>query len=128
MSKSIPWGNEAVPRDIHCPEPSKGGYSAFSSGPMMDPTPKDINISSVFPIGDSGPIPTTDSNFQMSSEGPPYGQPSTDESNFAKLEHKLAHKKGVTNPAGLAAKIGREELGEKEMARRSAEGRKHREE
>jgi hypothetical protein len=46
-----------------------------------------------------------------------------DESPFAHLEHKLAHKPGVTNPAGLAAKIGREKLGEKEMERRSIAGR-----
>jgi len=48
---------------------------------------------------------------------------SVDESAFAHLEHKLSHKKGVTNPAGLAAKIGREKLGEKEMERRSIAGR-----
>jgi hypothetical protein len=52
-----------------------------------------------------------------------YGIPSTD-SDFTKLENKLSHEKGVTNPAGLAAKIGREKLGEAEMARRSAEARK----
>ena len=43
---------------------------------------------------------------------------------FQQLENKLAHEKGVTDPAALAAKIGREKLGEAEMARRSAEGRK----
>jgi hypothetical protein len=42
---------------------------------------------------------------------------------FQKLEHKLAHKPGVTDPAALAAKIGREKLGQKEMTRRSVEGR-----
>jgi hypothetical protein len=42
---------------------------------------------------------------------------------FQKLENKLAHKKGVTDPAALAAKIGREELGEKEMERRSLAGK-----
>src|SRR6185312_471277 len=115
MSKSIPWGNEASPREISCPEPMQRGYSAFSSGPMMDPTPHDPTVQGPGFSGGLDSIPVMDSNFQMSSQGPPYETPSTDESNFAKLEHKLAHKKGVTNPAGLAAKIGRGKLGEKEM-------------
>lgn len=47
------------------------------------------------------------------------------ESDFDKLKNKLAHKKNPPrDPAAVAAKIGREKLGEKEMARRSAEGRK----
>lgn len=43
---------------------------------------------------------------------------------FAKLKGKLAHKKGVKNPAALAASIGRKKLGNKEMARRAAAGKK----
>lgn len=43
---------------------------------------------------------------------------------FATLEHSLAHKKGITDPKALAAEIGRKKLGEAEMARRSAAGRK----
>jgi hypothetical protein len=43
---------------------------------------------------------------------------------FGKLSGSLAHRKGVHNPKALAAWIGRKDLGEKEMARRSAEGRK----
>ena len=47
------------------------------------------------------------------------------ESAFDKLKNKLAHKKNPPrDPAAVAAKIGREKLGEKEMARRAAEGRK----
>lgn len=47
------------------------------------------------------------------------------ESDFDKLKNKLAHKKNPPrDPAAVAAKIGREKLGEKEMARRAAEGRK----
>ena len=49
------------------------------------------------------------------------GRPDSD---FSKLENKLAHTKGVTSPAGLAAYIGRKELGQKEMTERSVEGRK----
>ena len=45
------------------------------------------------------------------------------DSDFTKLEHKLEHQKGVTNPAALTAAIGRKELGQKEMTRRSVEGR-----
>ena len=30
---------------------------------------------------------------------------------FAKLKAELAHKPGITNPAGLAASIGRKKLG-----------------
>jgi len=34
---------------------------------------------------------------------------------FAKLENKLSHQKGVTNPAALAASIGRKKYGNKKM-------------
>jgi hypothetical protein len=43
---------------------------------------------------------------------------------FKKLAQKLSHKKGVESGSGLAAAIGRKKLGKKEMARRSAAGRK----
>lgn len=43
---------------------------------------------------------------------------------FEKLEHKLSERPGVTDPKALAAAIGRKKLGEAEMARRSAAGRK----
>lgn len=46
------------------------------------------------------------------------------ESNFKRLERKLAHRKGVTDPAALAAHIGDEKLGVHEMAKRSAEARR----
>ena len=46
------------------------------------------------------------------------------ESDFSKLEKKLSHQKGVTNPAGLAAKIGRDKYGKEEMAKKAAAGRK----
>ena len=44
---------------------------------------------------------------------------------FQKLENKLAHEKnGPSDPAAVAAKIGREKLGQAEMTRRSEAGRK----
>lgn len=48
------------------------------------------------------------------------------ESDFDKLKHKIENKEGYSDKAAAAtaAKIGREKLGEAEMARRSAEGRK----
>ena len=147
MPKTIPWGNEEIPRGISMPETTvRGGYSAFSAGPLIDPTPHEEHIPVMAP-GDSklripnsefqGPfeemndsIPSTSGGiidgYSMTPYGPPYeNSPAQDESKFSKLEHKLSHHKGVTNPAGLAAKIGREKLGEKEMARRSAEGREN---
>ena len=42
---------------------------------------------------------------------------------YAKLEHSLAHRKGVTDPHALAAWIGREKYGAKGMAKKSAAGR-----
>lgn len=42
---------------------------------------------------------------------------------FAKLKGQLA-KKGVKNPAALAAKIGRAKYGKKKMAKMAATGRK----
>ena len=49
------------------------------------------------------------------------------ESEFSKLERKLARKKGVKDPRALAAKIGDESIGKHEMAERSAESRKRNE-
>ena len=96
-----------------------GGYSAFSAGPINDMTPKDPLVEA------SMGVPTIEPGIldSMTPYGPPYGVTASDESDFTKLEHKLAHKPGVTNPAGLAAKIGREELGQAEMTRRSVAGR-----
>lgn len=49
------------------------------------------------------------------------------DSKFKKLERKLSHRKGVYDPAGLAAYIGDEKIGKNAMAKRSAESRrKHR--
>ena len=53
-----------------------------------------------------------------------HGKPATDEHlGFAKLENKLAHKSGISNPAAVAASIGRKKYGEAEMAKKSAAGR-----
>ena len=44
---------------------------------------------------------------------------------FQKLENKLAHEKnGPSDPAAVAAKVGREKLGQAEMTRRAEAGRK----
>ena len=42
---------------------------------------------------------------------------------FEKLEHSLAHEKGVDHPAALVAWIGRKKLGAKAFNRRAAAGR-----
>lgn len=42
---------------------------------------------------------------------------------FKKLEHKLAHRKGVTNPKALAAWIGEKKYGKKGMEKRSKAGK-----
>lgn len=44
---------------------------------------------------------------------------------FAELEHKLSHEKGVTDPAGLAAKIGMEKMGKAAFEEKAKEGREH---
>ncbi len=44
---------------------------------------------------------------------------------FKALEAKLAHRPGVTNPAALAAYIGRKKYGSKRFAKLGAYGRKH---
>jgi hypothetical protein len=49
---------------------------------------------------------------------------SMEESKFTKLASKLSHKKGVKDPKALAAWIGREKLGQKEMTKRSVAARK----
>ncbi len=41
---------------------------------------------------------------------------------FKKLAGELAHEKGVTNPAALAASIGRKKYGAKKMQHASATG------
>ena len=43
---------------------------------------------------------------------------------FQKLKGKLAKQKGVTDPAALAASIGRKKYGKKKMAKMAAAGRK----
>lgn len=43
---------------------------------------------------------------------------------FDALENKLAKRPGVTNPAGLAAYIGRKKYGAKRFGQLSAKGRK----
>ena len=43
---------------------------------------------------------------------------------FKSLEHELARRGGVKNPAALAASIGRAKYGEKKMAHLSAKGRR----
>jgi hypothetical protein len=43
---------------------------------------------------------------------------------FAALKSKLGKRKGVTNPAALAAFIGRKKYGAKKMAAMAAKGRK----
>lgn len=43
---------------------------------------------------------------------------------FARLEHRLAHRKGVRHPRALAAWIGRRKYGAKGMAAKSAAGRR----
>jgi hypothetical protein len=46
---------------------------------------------------------------------------------FERLKDKLAKKKGIYDPAGLAAKIGREKLGKSEFQHLATEGRKRHE-
>lgn len=46
------------------------------------------------------------------------------ESDFSKLEGKLAHRKGVTNPRALAAYIGDKKYGKEGMAKKAAAARK----
>ena len=43
---------------------------------------------------------------------------------FAQVEHAVAGKKGVYNPAGLAAYIGRKSLGKKKFQQLAAKARK----
>lgn len=45
-------------------------------------------------------------------------------SKFEVLEHKLSKRKDVTDPAGLAAYIGRKKYGARGMAQKSAAGRR----
>lgn len=47
-----------------------------------------------------------------------------EEIGFKKLKQKLAHKKGVSDPAAVAAAIGRKKYGQAEMTARSKEGKK----
>ena len=46
---------------------------------------------------------------------------------FRALKKKLANRKGVYDPAGLAASIGRKKYGKKRMAKWAAEGRRRKE-
>jgi len=46
------------------------------------------------------------------------------ESKFKRLETKLSRRKGVTDPAALAASIGDKKIGAEAMGKRSAESRR----
>lgn len=43
---------------------------------------------------------------------------------FKSLEKKLSSKKGIYNPGGLAAAIGRKKYGKKKMAKLAAKGKR----
>jgi len=43
---------------------------------------------------------------------------------FAKLKRNLAHRKGVYDPGGLAAWIGRRKYGKRKFQRKAAAGRR----
>ena len=61
---------------------------------------------------------------RTAKDSPPSPVPVCDEhEGFAKLEHSLAHRKGITDPDALAASIGRKKYGAKGMAAKSAAGR-----
>lgn len=45
-------------------------------------------------------------------------------SKFDKLKNKLAKKPGIYDPAGLAAKIGREKLGKEKFQEKAIAGKK----
>lgn len=108
-----------------------------TSTPQMGALADESPYGGIGMYGSNDPAPAMDSFETMDAQhsevpamdsfdgiGPRHTEVPAMDSEFEKLEHKLSHQKGVTDPAGLAASIGRKELGEKEMARRSAEGRK----
>lgn len=43
---------------------------------------------------------------------------------FASLKKKLSHQKGIDNPGGLAAAIGRKKFGDKKMSEMAQKGKK----
>src|SRR5208282_1529324 len=119
------------PGGVKMPESTIQPYNHFSAGPIADLTPHET----YYPLMPKGGM---DSKMQMTPQGPPYETSTThdsmtsvptpvstvSDSAFSKLEHKLEGKPGVTNPAALTASIGRKELGQAEMTRRSVAGRK----
>lgn len=71
------------------------------------------------------PMPKVDdSEREAEKENKKESKESMEKSAFDKLKNKLADKPGISNPAGLAAKIGREKLGEKEYDKRISQGEK----
>lgn len=63
-------------------------------------------------LGEMAPCPSSEDTVDEKKLG------------FKKLKNKLAHKKGVTDPAALAASIGRKKYGAAGMAKKAAAGRK----
>jgi len=55
----------------------------------------------------------------------PQGGSKDEHIGFKKLEGELAHKKGVSNPAAVAAAIGEKKYGKEGMAKKAAAGRAH---
>lgn len=63
---------------------------------------------------------TKGESYVLKGKKPPLGQGGR----FASLEKAIGKRKGVTNPAAVAASIGRKKYGAKKMARMAAAGRK----
>jgi len=108
-------------------ELEKGLGGAFMSSPEKPVAPK----SGVMGGEHGGALPPAAPSTPPPSPATPAGTGTVlktelkkEHLGFEKLKNKLAHKSGVTNPAALAAKIGRDKYGKEGMAEKSAEGHK----
>jgi|FLYL01.1.fsa_nt_gi hypothetical protein len=96
------------------------GAMAHGGRMMLDDTYTPRPITDVFVDGRRVPVRQLKKGGKVMEKKPPLG---TGE-RFAQLKAKLAGRKGVTDPAALAAYIGRKKYGKKRFQELAAKGRK----
>lgn len=88
------------------------------------PMPKNVAKPAVHDCGCGGHAMPTTAVPGASDTFKGIGHNQDEHLGFKKLESKLSHEKGISDPAGLAASIGRKKFGTKKFEHKAEAGRK----
>jgi hypothetical protein len=94
----------------------------YNTSPDLREQSSSLSNSTLFDDLSGSEMGRPDSEESMYKDGGSVSKPGSGK-RFAALEGKLSHQKGVTDPAALAASIGRKKYGEAKMAKWSAAGK-----